>query len=126
MRAEHGDAAYLWDMLESAQSALNMIDGMTVEQYALDRRTRRAVEREIEIIGEAARRVSNTFKAAHTDIPWDKIVRQRHKLAHDYADIQDEIIWRVLKIHLPELVTALKDLIPEPPPDPESGPPLFQ
>lgn len=118
MRAEQGDAAYLWDMLESAQSALNMIAGMTVEEYANDRRTRRAVEREIEIIGEAARRVSKELKAVHPDIPWDKIIRQRHKLAHDYADIQDEIIWRVLKIHLPVLVSALREFVPQPPPDP--------
>ena len=125
MRSEHGDAACLWDMLESAQSALDMISSLTLEQYSADRRTRRAVEREIEIIGEAARRVSTEFKAAHADIPWQKIIRQRHKLAHDYADIQDEIIWRVLKIHLPELIVALKGLVPEPPPDPEPGASLF-
>jgi uncharacterized protein with HEPN domain len=122
MRHERGDAAFLWDMLESAQSALNMVNGLEFERYAGDRRTRRAVEREIEIIGEAARCVSADFKAAHTEIPWDKIVRQRHKLAHDYADIQDEIIWRVLQIHLPALVSSLQGLVPKPPPDPDPGP----
>ena len=121
MHGERGDAACLWDMLESAQSALDMVAELTIEQYAADRRTRRAVEREIEIIGEAARRVSAEFKAAHTNISWRKIIRQRHKLAHDYGDIQDEIIWRVLKIHLPELVVALKAIVPQPPPDPEPG-----
>ncbi len=122
MRDKRSDAAHLWDMLESAQSALNMTRGMTLEQYASDRRTYRAVEREIEIIGEAARHVSPEFKDAHADIPWDKIIRQRHKLAHDYADIQDEIIWRVLKIHLPVLVSLLQDVVPQPPADPDPGP----
>lgn len=82
--------------------------------------TGRALEREIEIIGEAARRVSDGFKELHPDVPWEKIVHQRHRLTHDYAAIQDELIWRVLTTHLPELVEVLRDLLPPPPGEVES------
>lgn len=101
-------------MFELAQSALNLVKGMDFATDSADHRTRRAMEREIEIIGEAARRVSDGFKELHPDVPWEKIVRQRHRLTHDYAAIQDELIWRVLTTHLPELVEVLRDL---PPPD---------
>ena len=93
---------------------------MTCELYAADRRTRRAVEREVEIIGEAARQVSDSFQEAHPEIPWRKIVAQRHKLAHEYGEIQDEILWRVATVHIPELTALLEPLLPPLPPDGES------
>ncbi len=88
---------------------------MTFHQYQQDRRTRRAVEREVEIIGEAANKVSSQFQQDHPDIPWRKIIAQRHKLAHEYGEIQDEILWRVVTIHVPVLLKQLEILTPQPP-----------
>jgi len=93
-----------------------MVEGLGCAQYAADRKTRRAVEREVEIIGEAARKVSQAFCDAHPQIPWRKIIGQRHKLAHEYAEIQDEVVWRVATIHVPELIDRLEPLV-SPPPD---------
>jgi len=108
------DQALLLDMLDSARAIAEMVRGMRYHQYTDDRRTRRAVEREVEIIGEAARSVSNAFQAAHPEIPWRKIIAQRPKLAHDYGDIQDEILWRVATTHIPELIAALEPLVTPP------------
>ena len=115
MRNNRGDAALLWDMLSSAEAILEMTVGMEFDAFCADRRTRRAVERELEIIGEAARGISPELKAAAGHIPWQKIIRQRHKIAHDYAELQEEILWRVVRQHLPSLVEQLKALIPDPP-----------
>jgi uncharacterized protein with HEPN domain len=104
MPRETEDQALLLDMVDSARSVVEMIAGMTFDHYVNDRRTRRAVEREVEIIGEAARAVSDGFQQAHPDIPWRKIIGQRHKLDHEYGEIQDEILWRVATIHAPELI----------------------
>lgn len=109
------DAAFLWDMLDAARSIVTMTAGMTFVQYQQDRRTRRAVEREVEIIGEAARKVSDDFQRNHPDIPWRKIIAQRHKLAHEYGEIQDEILWRVAAMHVPMLLKQLEILTPRPP-----------
>lgn len=122
MRADAGDIGYLWDMLESAEGVLSMIHGVAFEAYCLDRKTRRAVEREVEIIGEAARKVSPACRDAHPEIPWRKIIGQRHKLAHEYGEIQEEVIWRVATVHVPELIAHLRALLPPPPPDSEPGP----
>jgi uncharacterized protein with HEPN domain len=120
MAGDKGDAAFLWDMLDSAQSVMKMTAGMSFRQYQQDRRTRRAVEREVEIIGEAARKVSDIFQQDHPEVPWRKIIAQRHKLAHEYGEIQDEILWRVVTIHVPELLEQLKVLIPPIPSPPPS------
>ena len=76
---------------------------------------RSAVERQIEIIGEAARRVSKDFQEAHPEIPWRPIQAQRHVLAHEYGEIKHDRIWRVADVHIPELILLLAPLVPEPP-----------
>ena len=115
MQPDSRDAGFLWDMLESAKGVQTMISGMRFDQYCTDRRTKRAVEREIEIIGEAARKVSDAFQKAHPEVPWRKIISQRHKLAHEYGEIQDEILWRVATLHVPDLIRKLAPLVPPPP-----------
>jgi len=105
-------------MMDSARAVAQMVSGMTFEAYAGDRRTRRAIEREVEIIGEAARKVSRAFQEAHPEVPWRRIVAQRHKLAHEYGEIEDEILWRVATVHIPELVALLEPLMP---PSPAEG-----
>jgi len=76
---------------------------MTYEEFERDLKTRRAVEREIEIIGEAARGVSDHLRRATPQVPWRPIIAQRNILAHDYGEIQEELIWRVATVHLPDL-----------------------
>jgi uncharacterized protein with HEPN domain len=118
MRREKRDAAYLWDMLKHAQEVAMFLQGRTAEEYHRDLLLRRAIERCVSIIGEAAGRVSKAFREAHPEIPWHAIVAQRHRLVHEYDHITDEKIWRVATIHVPILIAALGPLIPEPPPDP--------
>jgi uncharacterized protein with HEPN domain len=87
-----------------------MTAGLTFELFCSDRKTRRAIEREIEIIGEAARFISGTLKAAHPEIPWEKIAATRHRLAHEYGAIQNEILFRIATFHVPELMGTLENL----------------
>jgi uncharacterized protein with HEPN domain len=76
-----------------------------------------AVERELEIIGEAARKLSQAFKDAHTELPWAPIIAQRNVLAHEYGDIRQDRIWQVVSAHIPELIRILEPLIPKLPPE---------
>ena|SRR5450432_1972152 len=113
------DAAYLLDMLEAAEAIARYVRQKTQQQYMSDEILRDAIERRIEIVGEAARKVSDIFKAAHPEISWRKIIAQRHVIAHDYGEIDHGILWVVATVHVPELINQLKPLIPPPPPDPE-------
>jgi len=112
MRPEDRDAGYLWDMLDAASTVADFMSGVRAADYLRDRKLQLAVERAIEIIGEAARRVSEPVKSAHPEIPWQQMVAQRNVLAHEYGEIKQERIWLVATVHIPDLVRLLKPLLP--------------
>lgn len=112
MRPEARDAAYLWDMLDAARNAVAFTRGKTLDDFAEDRMLQYAVERAVEIVGEAANRVSPAFHKAHPEVPWRKIVGQRNVLAHEYGDIDPSMMWDLARLHLPVLVQQLEGLIP--------------
>jgi uncharacterized protein with HEPN domain len=115
MRPETGDASFVWDMLDAAQAVCQFVAGKHFDDYTNDRLLRGAVERYIEIIGEAARCISPSYRDAHPEIPWNKIIAQRHVLAHEYGEIRHDRIWRVATVHIPDLIGQLERLIPSPP-----------
>ncbi len=119
MRPDAKDAAYLLDMVEHARGVSKAVQGRSLDEYRRDEDLRLAVERRIEIIGEAARRVSSAFQEEHPEIPWRKIVAQRNVLVHEYGEIDEEILWRVATVSVPELVRLLEPLLP-PLPDNEA------
>jgi len=112
MRPDERDSGYLWDMLDAARLVQQYVAGVSVEAYLADRKLQLAIERLIEIIGEAARKVSGEFKEVHQEIPWRGIVSQRHVLAHEYGEIKQERIWIVATKNIPELTATLTELIP--------------
>lgn len=109
------DAAYVWDILEAAAAIQDYVAALDLDRYAQDRQVRSAVERELEIIGEAARRLSSEFRAQHPEIPWTAVVAQRNILAHEYQRIEHARIWRVITESLPRLQHVLRPLLPPPP-----------
>jgi len=119
MDPDERDAGYLLDMLEHARGVVRAVQGRTLEEYLHDADLRMAVERRVEIIGEAARRVSHPFQKAHPEIPWRKIVAQRNILAHQYGEIQADILWQVATVSVAELIALLEPLAPRLPSGPE-------
>lgn len=122
MQPEAKDAAYLWDMLDAARAVQEFVASRTFSDYAADRMLRGAVERHIEIIGEAASRLSPGFRDAHPEIPWHRIIAQRNVLAHEYGEIEHQLIWKVAVQYVPELARQLDKLMPPLPSEPDAGP----
>jgi uncharacterized protein with HEPN domain len=112
MQPDPAAAAYLRDMLESCKLVREFVSNRTLDQYKADVFLRSAVERQIEIVGEAARHLAPQFRDAHPQVPWRSIIAQRHVLAHDYGDIEDPLIWRVATVHVPALIPLLESLLP--------------
>ena len=106
------DPAYLWDMLDAARSIQEFTQDAVFNDYAGNKMMRSAVERQLEILGEAARRVSDGFKDEHPGVPWRQIVGLRNLLAHEYGDIRDERVWQIVSGDLPSLIAHLKPLVP--------------
>ena len=113
MQPEERDNAYLWDMLDAAQAIAEFVHGKTYHDYETNRMLRSAVERNIEIIGEAARRISETTQKKHPKIPWRSIIGQRNFWAHEYDEILHEAIWKLAINRIPELVNMLIEIMPE-------------
>jgi len=111
MPPEKSDLAYLWDMQDAAEAVIGFLQGKTFEDYMNDRMLRGAVERHIEIIGEAANRTDRGFRARHGEIPWRPIIAQRNVLAHEYGELKHELIWNVAQRHLPVLVRQLREIM---------------
>ncbi len=111
MQPEDKNPAYLWDILDAASTILQFTSGLKMGQYLKDRKLQLAVERLLEVIGEAANRVSSDFQQSHPEIPWKKIVGQRNVIAHEYGEIKQERIWTVVSSNIPELIEKLKPLV---------------
>jgi uncharacterized protein with HEPN domain len=121
MQHEERDNAYLWDMVESAQTILGFMKGLALEQFTADGKealiVRLAVERKLEILGEAARRISVSFKQAHPEIPWSSVIGLRNVISHEYARVDYDLIYHLIQRQLPALVDMLAPLIPPLPPE---------
>ena len=111
MRPEDKNPAYLWDILDAARTILQFTSDLNMDQYLKDRKLQLAVERLIEIIGEAANRVSTDFQQNHPERPWRKIVGQRNVIAHEYGEIKQERIWTVVSSNIPGLIEKLEPLV---------------
>ena len=81
------------------------------EQYEADLKTRHAVERNFEIIGEAASRIPESYKTIYPHIEWRIIKDFRNFIIHDYFGINNAIVWETIQLRLPDLlsdITALR------------------
>jgi uncharacterized protein with HEPN domain len=110
---ESRDASYLLDMFDSSRFAQEFVDGMERDAFLEDRRTQSAVIRELMIVGEAAKKISMEFRAAHPEIPWRDITGMRDVLVHDYRDVNLQNVWVAATESVADLVEKLEPLIPE-------------
>ncbi len=121
MPPDDRDKAYLWDMADAVGAVLGFIEGRHFNDLLSDRMFRSAVERNLEIVGEAARRVSSETRDALTDIPWKSIIGLRNVLAHEYDQVRHEVLWRICRNELPLLIRQLEAIGADRPP-PEEDP----
>ena len=107
-------------MRDAATDALTFATGKDRAHLATDRMFQFAIVRAVEIIGEAAAHVSEASRTAHPEIPWGNIVGMRNRLVHGYFDVDLNIVWEVLDVHLPPLIANLDAWISSiaPPPAP--------
>lgn len=111
------DNAYLLDILEAARLALSYVEGLDREGFLNDTQLQDSVIRRLEIIGEAARRVSEETRQTHSEIPWREMTEMRNLVIHEYDDVDLEIVWSTVQRDLPQLIQWIGPLIPSDPID---------
>ncbi|NQV32371.1 MAG: DUF86 domain-containing protein [Phycisphaeraceae bacterium] len=115
MLPEDKDAGFLWDIREASLDIIEFTSGRTFNEFESNKMVRFAVERQILVIGEAAKGISSALKVKTPGIPWGAIIAQRNILAHEYGEILVERVWRVAKDNIPELLKQIEPFIPDMP-----------
>lgn len=110
------DSASLLDMSAACQSITQFLDSIRKPEFETNFLVQSAVIRQLEVLGEAAKRVSLEFRKTHSSIPWKNIAGMRDRLIHDYDDVDLDLVWDVATQEVPRLDIALKLLLPKPPP----------
>lgn len=106
--SRHNDVVRLRHMLDHAREAVDLLSGKTRAELANTRLLQLGLVRLVEIIGEAAARVSREERVKHPAIPWEDVVGMRNKLIHGYDAIDLNILWDTITDDLPRLIAELE------------------
>lgn len=105
------DYVRLRHMLDAAVKAVGYARDKSREDLERDDMLSLAIVRLLEIIGEAARSVSQEVRAANPTIPWKQISGTRDRLIHGYFNVDLDVVWSILTTDLPKLVAELRAII---------------
>ena len=107
MSAPRDETVYLHHMLDAARKIQDGVGGRSREGYDSDFYFRMGIAHLIQIIGEAARCVSEDVRNSIPEIPWKQVTGMRHRIVHDYINIDFDVVWDTATIDVPVLITAL-------------------
>jgi uncharacterized protein with HEPN domain len=103
--ARRSREAYLWDITDSCEAIIEFVHGKDLSDYEQDRMLRRAVERELSIVGEAVGQATRHFPDLTASLgPVRQIVGFRNRIVHEYAEINPDIVWAIVQNEVPRLL----------------------
>jgi uncharacterized protein with HEPN domain len=110
MPLDAADLARLRDVIIFGEKVAAIIAGVSREQFQIDAKTLFAVCYGIQVVGEAAWKLSDGFKQTHPTIPWPMIANMRHRLVHDYGRTDETVVYQVATVHLPQLIEQARKI----------------
>lgn len=111
MKSEDRDAAYLWDMRKFARESHAIVRRVAFERLEKNSIRRLALERTLELVGEAAGRVNQKFQKEHPEIDWRGLIGQRNVIAHDYGEIDHRRLYDAARLKIPSLIAELDRIL---------------
>jgi uncharacterized protein with HEPN domain len=109
----HDDAVYLQHIRDAIVQIEEYVAGLNQDTFIASAITRDAVIRQLEIVGEATKRVSAGLRAKHAEVPWPTIAGMRNKLIHDYFGVDLEAVWVTTQADLPALKRQIQSILTE-------------
>lgn len=106
------DAKLLLDMLHSAELAARYLADADQSAFESDPLLQDAVARRLEVLGEAAARVTDETRSTYPDLPWREMVGMRNRIVHEYFQVDLEVVWNVVRRELRPLVDRLRAIVP--------------
>lgn len=110
---QHDPLVYVGQMLDLARKISSRTQALTRDQFDADEDVRLALAHLIQTLGEAARRVPESKRSMHPEIPWSAIVGMRHRIVHDYLSVDFDLVWDVSSGEVPKLLPRLEALLAE-------------
>ena len=110
MSLDENDVSYLMDIVDCIMDIQEFTESISYFQFEKDKMRKLAVERQLEVIGQAANKISSGTQNKLGGIPWKNIIGLRNKLAHDYGEILAERIWKISKNSIRELLKELEQI----------------
>lgn len=111
MSKKRSDIDYLRDILDAIASTEEYLHDYDYDTFFSDNRTRDAVIRNLEIIGEAVKKLSPAIRSKYSEVPWRSVAGLRDVLIHDYFGVDYEDIWEIVSTDLKELKQQIQAVI---------------
>jgi uncharacterized protein with HEPN domain len=105
------DMDFLADCKEAIMRISAYTEDLSYEQFLEDKKTQDAVVRNLEVIGEAAKNVSEELKRKHPQIPWQDLAGVQDKLIHHYFGVNFDIVWNIVRQELPKVLSQLEGIL---------------
>ena len=106
------DEGFLLDMLIAVRDAEQFLEELSLREFEESRLHQSAVIKVLEIIGEAANRISEGNRQIYSEIPWNSIIGMRNRLVHGYLDVDLKRVWNTVKNDIPPLIATLDAIVP--------------
>lgn len=111
--SKHSDKVLLQHMLLAGQRIGEYLHGLSKDRFMAYSMVQDAVVRQLEIIGEAASKLSDDFCRAHPEIPWRRVVGMRNRLIHGYFGVDYDIVWETATSEVPRLLEQIRSILAE-------------
>ncbi len=106
------DDVFVYDIITAARKIVRITKGLTQGSFIADETVPDSVIRQITIIAEAAKRLSESFKETHDAVPWHEMRGMRNRLIHDYKRIDFREVWKTVQEDIPKLIRLIEPLVP--------------
>lgn len=111
MSTQRRDSDYLADIREAMRRIIAYTEALSYEQFLDDSKTQDAVTYNLQVIGEAVKKLSGPLRKAYPNIPWKEMAGMRDKIVHEYFGIKLDIVWTVAQQELPALLSQIEAIL---------------
>ena len=113
MSPQDKDLGYVWDIYDACVEVMEFMNKIPYAEYERHKMLRSAVERKLEIVGEAVNRIRKEFRERYPHVAWRNAIGLRNILIHEYGAVRHEIIYTIATRHIPSLMEQMKAILGE-------------